>query len=519
MSRRIAIAILLTVWATLVGGGVVVYVTVKTLLLAEMDDRLYEAARNLPVVRGSRSPVPATEARWYVVHEAKPRRVGAPMAQAAAAADALADPGPVGLVEDRRWAELAAGRRYRVLEIRFDRVPGAAADGTADGRGHTPGGGLLLMYGEPSDRVDRILRRLRVSMLVLGAAAGAAAALVAVGVARAALRPLRDTAAVVGAIDEQNLGRRIDAAALPAELRPTAERLNAMLERLQGAFEQRRRFLADAAHELRTPVAALVSVLELALRRPRGPDELKEALQTSLTDARLLHRLVNVLLEHARGEVSRSAPEPVDAAALLNECADVVEPLAARRGITLVRRIEPGVELVAEPRRVTGIVVNLLSNAVEYNHPGGEVELSARLVSDGGRNGDNGAHGDNGDAVAAEQLLLAVRDTGPGIAAEHLPELFQPFYRAGHTEAGQEGQHLGLGLFIVQSHVRAMGGTCRVDSTVGVGTTFHITLPGARRASGSGDAATGTPAAARNAPAPGRDALVPSPAPGTPRED
>src|SRR6478672_11278889 len=103
--------------------------------------------------------------------------------------------------------------------------------------------------------------------------------------------------------------------------------------------------------------------------------------------------------------------------------------------------------------------MNLLANAVEYNRPGGQVELTAVLEAD--------------------TLRLSVRDTGPGIAAEHVPHLFEPFYRADKARSGEAG-HLGLGLSLVQSHVQALGGVIRIQSTPGVGTTFLVDLPMAK---------------------------------------
>ena len=104
--------------------------------------------------------------------------------------------------------------------------------------------------------------------------------------------------------------------------------------------------------------------------------------------------------------------------------------------------------------------MNLLGNAIEYNRPGGTVELMAEV------------HGDD--------LHITVRDTGRGIAAEHLPNIFQPFYRASdhdHRAAPDEQHHLGLGLFLVDSHLKALGGTCKIESELGVGTTMRILLP------------------------------------------
>jgi signal transduction histidine kinase len=240
-----------------------------------------------------------------------------------------------------------------------------------------------------------------------------------------------------------------------------------MLARLEGAFVRRKQFLADASHELRTPVAALVTTIEVALRRPRGAEELTSTLQTCLTDARYLKRLVNVLLEHARGEATAAsqvhAAEPVDAAELLFECADVVDSLADARGIRVERSIAGSLGAVMGAQRLRSIVTNLLSNAIEYNQSGGTVELAAR--------------------VDRATLVIVVRDTGRGITPEHLPHLFEPFYRVDGVrrggDAGGEGPHLGLGLFLVDSHVKALGGRCTVESTAGVGTTVTVTLPAA----------------------------------------
>jgi signal transduction histidine kinase len=319
-----------------------------------------------------------------------------------------------------------------------------------------------------------VLSRLSVTLTVCGLAAGAAAAAAAVWVARAALRPLHAASDVVGHIDERRLDRRIDADSLPPELRPVASRLNEMLARLEHAFAQRRQFLADASHELRTPVAALVTTMEVALRRRRGAEELTRTLETCLADARHLKRLVHVLMEHARGEASADphaeTAERVDAAELLGECADMAAALGVARDVRVERTLPGPMPFVTQPQRLRSVVTNLLSNAVEYNRPGGLVHLAAELGEDG-------------------TLAVTVRDTGRGIAAEHVPFLFEPFYRgaephrgggagAGGTGRDDETPHLGLGLFLVQSHLKALGGRCTVQSEPGVGTTMVVTLPG-----------------------------------------
>jgi signal transduction histidine kinase len=270
-----------------------------------------------------------------------------------------------------------------------------------------------------------------------------------------------------------------------------ARRLNEMLARLEEAFAQRRQFLADASHELRTPVAALMMGLEVALARPRDADAYRRALRDALADAAQLRKLVETLMEQVRSErfAHDEPPCDVDVSSLLDECAAVADALARPRGITVARHYPPGLRLLTQPGRVRSAVTNLLANAVEYNGPGGSVELIA-----------------SGDVRG---LDVRVRDDGPGIPEDLLPRLFEPFARGdtarskvtrddatpvagadrgadgdAHLEPGSDAGHLGLGLFLVQTHVAALGGNCTVESRVGSGTTFRLVLPPAEPALG-----------------------------------
>ena len=468
MARRIAAAILLTVWAVLVAGGLTAYWVTRAVLVAELDLALTDratalgeaAARGDPVERAATKVIAGGENRYVVRNNL--RRI---------AGDDVRDVKSVPPPQHAAFSRLSDGRWIRTVTVQVPPVDPA-----------DPGGTITVTYSSTADEMWRVLSRLAVTLTACGIAAGAAAAGVAVAVARAALRPLQAASDVVGEIDERKLDRRIDADSLPPELRPVAARLNAMLERLEHAFAQRRRFLADASHELRTPVAALVTTLEVALRRRRDAEELTRTLQTCLTDARHLKRLVHVLMEHARGEASAAshneAPEPVDAVQLLDECADLAAALAVARDVRVERSLNGPMPVVTQPQRLRSIVTNLLSNAVEYNRQGGLVHLSAH-VADGA-------------------LHVTVRDTGRGIAQEHVPYLFEPFYRAqggrkdnpgGPEPSGgsEEAPHLGLGLFLVDSHLKALGGRCMVQSEPSVGTTMYVTVP-ATAAATTGDA-------------------------------
>jgi len=449
MTRRIVAAILLTVWAIVIAGGVTAYFVTRSVLLAELDALLVERAMAVPEVQGRaarQAEQPHAGEDRYVV-----KAVGRIVASSARAG------GQPPVPEVATFSRPADGRKLRTVTLTLP------ASGTVEG---VPAGTpVTVVYSGSAGHLDRVLNRLALTLAVCGLLAGAAAAAVAVAVARAALRPLHEAAATVGDIDEARLDRRIDEPSLPTELRPVAARLNGMLARLEQAFALRKRFLADASHELRTPVAALVTAMEVSLRKRREAPELRRTIEACLGEARYLRRLVTTLLEHARGEAAASgagaaATEVFDAAELLSVCADAAEGLAGERGVCISRSFAGPLTVRTQPDRLRGIVSNLLSNAVEYNRPGGEVALSARLEPGG--------------------LHLSVRDTGPGIDAEHVPHLFEPFYRAEAGRSGPRGgdaPHLGLGLFIVQSHLKALGGRCKVESEKGVGTTVHVTLP------------------------------------------
>lgn len=431
MSRRIALTILLTVWLAIVAGGVSAWLATRSILLSELDESIKRRAMTLPDVT-RQGGAPAVFPGDRVVVQGEHKTLDRVLA---------AGPLPEPQVTEANFVSLPEGR-FRRLTLRF-----------APAGGGTP---LAIVYSGSAAGFDDVLARLAIALTALGIAAGVVAALMAAMLARVALRPLQSAADTLGEIDEANLDRRIDADAVPSELRPMATRLNAMLRRLQDAFEQRKRFLADASHELRTPVAAMITTMEVSLKRPREAAELAETLSICLTEARHLRALVQALLRHVRAEQGgENFLEPVDAAQVAAQCADISEALAADRHVRLVRSLRPGTSVNADPERLRSILLNLVGNAIEHNRRGGTVEISTATC--------------NGSAE------IVVRDTGPGIAPEHLPHLFQPFYRVAGDRASDG--HLGLGLFLVDSHVKAMGGKCEVESTVGVGTIFRVRLP------------------------------------------
>ena len=291
------------------------------------------------------------------------------------------------------FVTLDYGARVRSLTLRFTRRDEAEP--------------VSIVYSGSAEHFDSVLTRLSVALIIFGIAAGAVAAMVAVGVARTTLKPLNRTASLVAEIDERGLDKRIDAGSLPIELRPVALRLNKMLDRLERSFEARKQFLTQAGHELRTPITALVTTIQVALRQPGIAEELIRTLEVCLSDSRMLAQLVTALLEQARSEsvVHREEPQSFDAVQLLKKCADVADGLALPRGITVTREFPGSLPIVTEHGRLQAIVMNLLGNAVEYNRPAGNVILAEMIES---------------------ALELSVTDTGRGIAAEDLSASSKP---------------------------------------------------------------------------------------------
>ena len=435
MTRRIAITILLTVCSAILIAGVGAWLTVREILLLDLDASIVRRATTLAAGTGASAgpDISFGEDRFVIK-------------------------GPMGQTLDRQPVLTARAAPLHKVDAAFVRLPEGRfrrISFTVTRAGEP--GVVSLIYSAPATEFDLVLRRLALTLTACGIVAGGIASFLAARLARIALRPLSRTAQVITEIDESHLDRRIDTASLPPELVPMATRLNEMVERLQVAFEQRRRFLADASHELRTPVAALVTIMEVALRRPRTSAEMTETVETCLGEARHLRELVQALMRQVRGEGTDSPGESInfDAGETVRQCTDLTQPLAAERQIRIVPDVHGIIPMRAEQRRLRSIVLNLVSNAIEYNHPGGTVEVRASRQN--------------------ELAEIVVKDDGPGISPEHLPHLFQPFYRA--DPARNIDGHLGLGLFLVDSHVKAMGGQCRVESALGRGTTFRVSLP------------------------------------------
>jgi two-component system OmpR family sensor kinase len=319
-----------------------------------------------------------------------------------------------------------------------------------------PAGSLILV----GHSLHQELAALRAFAWRLG---GAGAVVLAVGLAGGwyvsgrILRPLASIAATASSISATNLTERIDPREVDAELAELARVLNATFDRLQAAFERQARFTADASHELRTPLTILRSHAELALARPRPPEEYRSALTACLHAADRMTTLVEGLLTMARADAGTldQTAETVDLKELIEENLALLRPLAEAKGVELTAALATA-RIKADPLRLTQLVTNLLNNAVQHNRRGGKVHVCLGI--------DSGS------------ISLTVSDTGPGISAEDRTRVFERFFRADKARTRASGGY-GLGLPICKNIVEAHGGSIDFESLPGRGTTFWVKLP------------------------------------------
>jgi two-component system, OmpR family, heavy metal sensor histidine kinase CusS len=293
-------------------------------------------------------------------------------------------------------------------------------------------------------------RNLLLAVLVGGAACSAA---VAVLVARRALRPLEQMVTAMEKVQASYLQQRLDRDRWPKELDSLAAAFDEMLARLKESFERLSAFSADLAHELRTPIQNLRGEAEVALTRTRTAEEYREVIELSIEEYQGLARMIDGLLFLARAE---NAETPLNRLTFnvgpeIDTILDFYDAAAREQNIALGR--EGDADLYADAMLLRRAVSNLVSNALQHTSAGGQIRLSV-MQSDG-------------------SVEIQVQDTGSGIGPEHLPRIFNRFYRADAARSSDPGG-VGLGLAIVKSIMDLHGGSVIAESEPGVGTTVTL---------------------------------------------
>lgn len=272
------------------------------------------------------------------------------------------------------------------------------------------------------------------------------------------LAPLGWMAEQARKITGSNLNTRLEIGNAAEELTVLAASFNELLARLDQSFEAMRRFVADASHELRTPIAVIRGEADVALSHDRGAAEYRESLAIVLDESRRLSRLVDDLLNLARADAGRVQLEVQEFYfnELLAECCRSMQALASASHVALECGSAGDVQFRGDEGLLRRLAINLLDNAIRYTPPGGKV--SAVLEAD------------------AARVQIRISDTGVGIPTEAAPHVFERFYRADKARSRQDGG-FGLGLSIVKWIAEAHNGAVELTRNSGPGTTVTVTLP------------------------------------------
>jgi two-component system, OmpR family, heavy metal sensor histidine kinase CusS len=350
-----------------------------------------------------------------------------------------------------RNVRLPDGRTGRAAGLRFTPM----ADDEAVRPASTPD--TVLVVARETAALDSEIAEL--GWLLLAGTGGTLVLALLVGavVVRQGLRPLDELASRIATIESGDPAARVSMGRMPRELAPVVQRLNDLLQRLAEAFQRERTFTADAAHELRTPLAGLRSTLEVALSRPRDSAEYRQAIAECLEIVRRTDALVTSLLTLARLE---GAPGPLrrESIALGEAVRSALQPFEDRiasRRLAVTRQVAAGLRVAADPATLGMVLTALLENATEYANEGGRIEITATRA--------------DGSAT------LAIANTGCHLSDDEGGHVFERFWRA-DTSRTETGVHFGLGLAIVRRVVESLGGTAAA-SAAGDVFTVRIALP------------------------------------------
>lgn len=311
---------------------------------------------------------------------------------------------------------------------------------------------LQLAQDRSSDKqVERNFALLFITVLFGGVVASA---LIAIIVTRRGLRPLREMTESLGRIGPDQLKERIGSTGWPHELQPLAIAFDQMLKRLDDSFTRLSQFSADLAHELRTPIANMLGEAQVALTRDRTAADYRETIESTVAECERLSRIVDNLLFVARVDAAREpiARKQFDARAAVEKIAAFYQTVADDHHITI--SCSGDGQICADPDLFERAVGNLLDNALRFTAAHGSIHI--------------------GLAKRNTDFEVSVSDNGCGIGAEHLPRVFDRFYRA---ESSRSSDGAGLGLALVKSIVDLHGGSAKIESELSQGTTVKLTFP------------------------------------------
>ncbi len=324
--------------------------------------------------------------------------------------------------------------------------------------------GYNLVIGGSKSIIYRELARLRWILSIVGLLIVVSGHWIGWWLAGISLRPIGDITETAQKISTGDLSHRINTADTESELGAMAEVLNETFDQLEDAINQQIRFTSDASHELRTPISVILASCQYTLLRERDSETYRDALQTCEHSAQHIRRLVDALLELARvdsGEFELIKTQ-ADIADAVNPSVRMLKKLADEKSITLYVGAVTCTGMF-DIYRIQQVLINLLSNAIKFTPEGGKISINV--------------------GTQLDNCLIMVKDSGMGIYPEIIPRLFDRFYRTSKNKRIADKTNTGLGLAITKAIVDAHGGSIQVESEVGVGTLFTVTLPRSEPAS------------------------------------
>jgi signal transduction histidine kinase len=474
LRARLFVGTSLAMAAILLAAGVLLYLSVRASLFAEFDLALKSSAEALAALTEQVGPDVRMEPEVNALLDyTQKRRMpdyfstwvdGDRLIEASdsLAGQALAHPTPPVGTSITTAVTLPDGAPGRQTTLSF--VPAIE-----DPPGHiTPGSHVAtLAVARHTRDLDRKLLRLLGLLTVVIALATLAAAGAMLLVVRRGLRPLGLMATRIQTIGKDNLSERIELSDAPPELTVVALRLNELLDRLQSTMTRERRFTADVAHELRTPLAGIAVLLDVCATRPRTTDEYERTLDKCQRIVRGMHAMVESLLTIARADagqlpVSLSA---VPLAALVNDCWPAFETAAAAKDLRATFDIDPELIAHSDPEKLRMVLNNLLDNAVSHANTGGQLRIEAR-------------------ALAPTSVELRISNSGSILNDVQAARVFDRFWQ-GDPARRHTGVHCGLGLSLCRELIAILSGEISVTSQVGGAFTVRVVLPRADRPSAS----------------------------------
>jgi signal transduction histidine kinase len=272
-----------------------------------------------------------------------------------------------------------------------------------------------------------------------------------------ALRPIRDLIHTVRCIDDGKMDARVPSSQTGDELEELVRLFNRMLGRIETLINGMREALDNVAHDLRTPITRLRSVIETALQSEAGEEHLREALMDTAEEAERINTALGTLMDISEAEkgIMNLKLEKTDIVALIREVVELYQYVAEDKGVTVAASLPETLHAWADSNRIRQTLANLVDNAIKFTPTGGRIEVDATAAGTG--------------------VMIRVLDTGIGIPAQDLPRIFDRLFRG---EKSRSHRGLGLGLSMVQAVVRAHQGSIEVESNTDKGSVFRVSLPG-----------------------------------------